>query len=60
MDLQFKITTHKQGSTYLADDALSRCHATKLLLAISCCHPEWIANVKQGYQEDPEATKILA
>ena len=57
MDLQFRIV-FKQGSTNMAADVLSRCHAPNSAWALSFCEPDWLQNVKLGYQEDLEAVKI--
>lgn len=58
MDLRFKIQ-YKQGSANVAADALSRCVTVDPICALSTCTPSWIANLKEGYAEDPSAVKLL-
>lgn len=58
MDLQFKIV-YKQGSTNIAADALSRQPATKTVCVVSSAYFEWLDRIKAGYQDDPQAVKLL-
>jgi len=58
MDLKFQIV-YRAGSSNMAADALSRCHPSQTVLAVSSCQPDWVHRVKQGYLEDPVATKLL-
>jgi hypothetical protein len=59
MDLQYKIQ-YKQGPTNQAADALSRCHLENIVAPITSCQPIWVDRVKEGYEEDPKATQLLA
>jgi hypothetical protein len=59
MDLQFKIV-HKQGSSNLAANALSRCHEGSPLCDVSSMYNDWLDRIKWGYHDDPLAMKLLA
>lgn len=58
MDLQYKVM-YKQGPTNQAADALSRCHSHESVATISTCKPVWVDRVKEGYEEDDQATKLI-
>ncbi|XP_066317156.1 uncharacterized protein [Miscanthus floridulus] len=61
MDLQFKII-YKQGVNNQAADALSRCYhndSVNSVMAVSVSNPACLDRVRQGYQDDPTALKLL-
>lgn len=51
MDLNFKIQ-YKKGITNAAADALSRCHTSSTVLAISTATPTWMEKLQEGYYDD--------
>jgi hypothetical protein len=53
MDLQFKIV-HKQGSSNLAANALSRCHEGSPLCDVSSMYNDWLDRIKWGYHDEPK------
>lgn len=60
LGLRYKIV-YKRGSDNSAADALSRRqHPPASCFALSLVTPEWCADVRSGYQSDPQATNILA
>lgn len=59
MDLQFKIV-YKQGISNVAVDSLSRCHEVPKICAVSSVYIEWLDKIKLGYQDDPQALKLLS
>lgn len=59
MDLQYKIV-YKQGNTNMAVDALSRCHEPQNVCAVSTVYFDWLDKIKQAYQDDPQAVKLLS
>jgi hypothetical protein len=58
MDLQFRIV-YKQGTTNVAADALSRCLEPESVCPVSTVYFEWLDKIKQGYEDDPQAIKLL-
>lgn len=58
MDLQYVIQ-YKKGATKKAADALSRWTPSTEIQAISECIPTWMQKLKQGYEEDDQAKKLL-
>lgn len=60
LGLQYQIV-YKKGTDNNAADALSRRpHPEGDLFAISSATPVWLQQVISGYQDDPEALKLLA
>jgi hypothetical protein len=59
MDLWFKIV-YKQCTTNMGVDALSRCHEANPLCVVSTIYPEWLERIKLGYEDDPQAPKLLS
>ena len=58
MDMQFKIQ-YKKGSSNQAADSLSRCSALHSICAVALSSPDWLQKVKEGYNDDPLAVKLL-
>ena len=58
MDLQYTIQ-YKKGVNNAAADALSRCEHSQEVQAISECIPAWIQNLKEGYDDDDHAKKLM-
>ena len=52
---------YKKGTENGAADALSRkpCTDEDTLNAISFCQPQWLHDVRAGYQTDPHALKLM-
>lgn len=58
LGLQYRIE-YRKGSANQAADALSR-HPEATANAISVCVPRWLEEVKTGYAQDQQCSKILA
>ncbi|CAN6326944.1 unnamed protein product [Urochloa humidicola] len=60
MDLKFKIQ-YKKGVTNQAADALSRYpqSESESVMAISVSSPTWMDKLQSGYEDDPEAQRLL-
>lgn len=60
LGLQYRII-FKKGVDISAADALSRHQAvTSSCLAISSCTPKWISDVAASYEQDSEASALIA
>lgn len=59
LGLNYKIV-YRRGVDNGAADALSRRPSTNMALALSSVTPQWLEDVCNGYQSDPEALDILS
>ncbi|WVZ83697.1 hypothetical protein U9M48_030818 [Paspalum notatum var. saurae] len=60
LGLQYKVV-YKKGAENSAADALSRySFASTECSALSVAKPQWIAEIVASYQQDPQATQLLA
>lgn len=58
MGLQFRIQ-YKKGNSNLAADALSWQFSDLAAVSSSSVQPEWLDRLQAGYEDDPQARKLI-